>query len=41
MVERDGRVLMIDAGLGTLTGQTTFGFANSGASPDTIAALAR
>ncbi len=39
LVERDGRKLLIDAGFGTQTGQTPLGALNSGALPDTLAAL--
>jgi glyoxylase-like metal-dependent hydrolase (beta-lactamase superfamily II) len=45
-VERDGRVLLIDAGLGSFTGDITVGAisvgsANSGALPDVLATLGR
>src|SRR5690348_15511237 len=40
LVERGGRRLLIDAGLGTQTGQTPLGTVRSGALPDTLAALA-
>lgn len=39
LVERDGRRLLIDAGLGPAQGQTPLGTVNSGALPDTLAAL--
>jgi glyoxylase-like metal-dependent hydrolase (beta-lactamase superfamily II) len=39
LVERDGRTLLIDAGFGPETGETPFGPVNSGALPDTLAAL--
>jgi glyoxylase-like metal-dependent hydrolase (beta-lactamase superfamily II) len=39
LVERDGRTLLIDAGLGPQTGETPLGPVNSGALPDTLAAL--
>jgi glyoxylase-like metal-dependent hydrolase (beta-lactamase superfamily II) len=39
LVERDGRTLLIDAGLGPLTGEIPLGPVNSGALPDTLAAL--
>ena len=46
LVERDGRFLLIDAGLGEMIanlsiGPTVLGPANSGALPDTLAALGR
>jgi glyoxylase-like metal-dependent hydrolase (beta-lactamase superfamily II) len=45
-VERDGRVMLIDAGLGSFTGDVTVGAicvgsANSGALPEVLAALGR
>ena len=39
LVERDGRALLIDAGLGAITGDTPFGPVNSGSLLDTLAAL--
>jgi glyoxylase-like metal-dependent hydrolase (beta-lactamase superfamily II) len=39
LVERDGRTLLIDAGFGPQTGETPLGPVNSGALPDTLAAL--
>jgi glyoxylase-like metal-dependent hydrolase (beta-lactamase superfamily II) len=39
LVERDGRRLLIDAGLGVQRGQNPLGTVNSGALPDTLAAL--
>jgi len=39
LVERGGRRLLIDAGLGTRAGHTSLGTMNSGALPDTLAAL--
>jgi glyoxylase-like metal-dependent hydrolase (beta-lactamase superfamily II) len=39
LVERDGRRLLIDAGFGIQTGQTALAALNSGALPDTLAAL--
>jgi glyoxylase-like metal-dependent hydrolase (beta-lactamase superfamily II) len=39
LVERDGRRLLIDAGLGAHTAQNPLGTINSGALPDTLAAL--
>ena len=39
LVERGGRRLLIDAGLGAQRGQTPLGTVNSGALPDTLAAL--
>lgn len=39
LVERDGRVLLIDAGLGEQEGRNALGIVNSGALPDTLAAL--
>jgi glyoxylase-like metal-dependent hydrolase (beta-lactamase superfamily II) len=39
--ERDGRTLLIDTGLGPQTGETPLGPVNSGALPDTLAALGR
>jgi len=39
LVERGGRRLLIDAGLGTAIGQNPLGTVNSGALPDTLAAL--
>jgi glyoxylase-like metal-dependent hydrolase (beta-lactamase superfamily II) len=39
LVERGGRRLLIDAGLGTRAGHTSLGTVNSGALPDTLAAL--
>ena len=41
LVERDGRALLIDTGLGAITGDTLYGPANSGSLPDTLAALGR
>ncbi|HEX3960690.1 MAG TPA: MBL fold metallo-hydrolase [Trebonia sp.] len=41
LVERDGRTLLIDAGLGTITGDDPFGLVNSGSLLDTLAALGR
>jgi glyoxylase-like metal-dependent hydrolase (beta-lactamase superfamily II) len=39
LVERDGRTLLIDAGFGPQTAETPLGPVNSGALPDTLAAL--
>jgi glyoxylase-like metal-dependent hydrolase (beta-lactamase superfamily II) len=39
LVERDGRRLLIDAGLGAQVGQNPLGTVSSGALPDTLAAL--
>jgi glyoxylase-like metal-dependent hydrolase (beta-lactamase superfamily II) len=39
LVERDGRTLLIDTGLVPETGETPLGPVNSGALPDTLAAL--
>jgi len=39
LVERDGRRLLIDAGLGAREGRNRLGVVNSGALPDTLAAL--
>ena len=41
LVERDGRTLLIDAGLGARTGETPLGPVNSGALLDTLTALGR
>src|SRR5260221_10698657 len=39
LVEREGRALLIDAGLGAITGDIPFGLVNSGSLLDTLAAL--
>jgi Metallo-beta-lactamase superfamily len=39
LVERGGRALLIDAGLGAMTGKISFGPVNSGSLLDTLAAL--
>jgi glyoxylase-like metal-dependent hydrolase (beta-lactamase superfamily II) len=39
LVERDGRALLIDAGLGAITADLDFGPVNSGSLLDTLAAL--
>jgi glyoxylase-like metal-dependent hydrolase (beta-lactamase superfamily II) len=39
LVERDGRALLIDAGLGAITGETSYGPVNSGSLLETLAAL--